>query len=283
MIERFGLVPINSKTVKVGDVFGRLSVVAVGQIKKKRRGVAICKCACGAAEKAIRFDSIVKGVTTSCGCLHLEKIRTHNLTKSVHYKRWLNMIDRCENPECSAYPNYGGRGIKVFDRWHDVAAFIADLPSGYRKGFEIDRKDNDGNYEPGNIRWATKKENCDNRRSGRKLTYNGKTQSLTKWEEELGFNYGILRQRIEEAGWSIDKAINTPTLTADEVRQLGRKAMWAGHIKKPKPAPRVYKLYTYKGEQLPMTEIAKRSGVKLKLLNKRICERHWTVERATEQ
>jgi len=281
MLTEFGLVQIKSTKVKPGDVFGRLTVCAAGRKPERNRSYAVCYCECGAGPLAVRFDALRRGVTVSCGCYQAEVSTSHGLSKSVHYKRWLNMIDRCDNPECVAYPDYGARGIKVCPEWYDIARFIDDLPSGYRDGLEMDRIDNDGNYEPGNVRWATSAANADNRRTGRKLTYNGKTQSFTRWEKELGLRAGTLKDRIDASGWTVERAISTPSLSLDEVRNMGRAARWAGHVKKPRPKPRVYKKYPYQGELLTMAEISAKCGVPLRLLNKRICERGWTVERAT--
>lgn len=114
------------------------------------------------------------------------------------------------NPKSASYPNYGGRGIKVCERWMDFDNFLADM--GERpEGLEIDRKDNDGNYEPGNCRWATIKQQCNNTRYNHKITYNGKTLNLVEWASVLGMKKGTLGNRLKR-GWSIERALTTPAL-----------------------------------------------------------------------
>lgn len=152
MLERFGLIETSAKAIGVGERFGRLTVVAVGQVPGTYRYMAVCKCLCGGPLKAVRFDGLKNGAVVSCGCFWREKVTTHGVTNSGHYDRWRHMMDRCYNPDCASYESYGGRGIRVCDRWHDVGAFVADLPAGFEPGLEMDRIDNDGDYEPGNIR-----------------------------------------------------------------------------------------------------------------------------------
>ncbi|MGY8988455.1 MAG: hypothetical protein ACKVG7_07840, partial [Flavobacteriales bacterium] len=109
------------------------------------------------------------------------------------------------------YDGYGGRGISVCDRWRDsFENFLADMGERPSNEHSIDRKDNDGNYEPDNCRWATKKEQGRNRRSNRILTFNNKTQTLIEWSEELGISSAVIRQRIKASGWSIEEALTTP-------------------------------------------------------------------------
>lgn len=282
MITEFNLEKSNSKVVVVGDKFGRLTVLETGK-RAGRKYFAVCQCDCGSDPKAIRFESLLSGLTSSCGCYQRQQSTTHGLTKSPHYKRWLHMIDRCTNESCAAYKDYGGRGIKVCDRWLDVANFVADLPDGYFDGAEIDRIDNDGDYEPGNVRWATTSDNCDNRRSGRYLTHNGKTQSISRWAEETGINEGTLRSRIDDSGWSISDALEASVLSASESGKIGCASRWAGHTAKPKKTPRhlLVRRFEYQGKNLSIREISDLTGISVDLLRKRICERGWPIEKAT--
>jgi hypothetical protein len=118
------------------------------------------------------------------------------------------MIGRCTNPNNSHFASYGGRGISVCDRWRDFPTFLADM--GEKPvGMSIDRIDIDGNYEPGNCRWTTAKQQARNKRSTRLLTYDGQTRPLLEWAERLGLNPGTLSDRVY-AGWSDEAALTTP-------------------------------------------------------------------------
>jgi hypothetical protein len=164
-----------SASVAVGERFGRLTVVRV--IPAVHR--AECSCSCGGT-KSIRVYDLAGGAgTKSCGCLQRDTTRQRNLTHGLRhhylYSIWRQMVARCGDPRHKHWPGYGGRGIRVCERWHDVAAFIADIeaqigprPSGKgpagRAAYSLDRIDNDGHYEPGNVRWATAKQQRGNQR-----------------------------------------------------------------------------------------------------------------------
>lgn len=130
----------------------------------------LCRCACG-AQRAVLIANLVNGLSTNCGCdrsgTMSEKMQTHGLRRHLLYGTWQMMVARCTNPEHRVYRHYGGRGIQVCERWLDVAAFIADVESmlGVRPDrHTLDRIDVDGNYEPGNVRWASRSEQNANRR-----------------------------------------------------------------------------------------------------------------------
>ena len=114
------------------------------------------------------------------------------------YRSWESMKQRCLNPRFSSFKWYGGKGVRICERWLGEKGFknflndMGEVPAG----LTLERIDNDGNYEPSNCRWATKKEQCRNRRTTRQLTFNGKTQSAASWAEELGLNAGTLYSRI---------------------------------------------------------------------------------------
>ena len=148
-----------------GERFGRLVVL---ESSCPHMGVRawVCRCACG-AEVVATTAHLRRGGTRSCGCLYREAIagrsRTHGRTGDPIYAIWRAMRQRCENRNDPVYPLYGGRGIAVCERWHTFEHFVADVgerpadPEGWagrRAYWSIDRIDVNGNYEPGNVRWA---------------------------------------------------------------------------------------------------------------------------------
>jgi hypothetical protein len=149
-----------------GKRFGRLLVIS----RAANRGaqvVWLCRCDCG-VEKEARGNNLLSGCTTSCGCASRELITvrntTHGMTYSHEYAVWCWMLDRCRRPGNSHYEDYGGRGISVCERWaNSFEAFYQDM--GARPaGLTLERINNDGNYEPGNCKWATLVEQRANRR-----------------------------------------------------------------------------------------------------------------------
>lgn len=277
MLDKYGLAPTKVNMCTIGDKFGRLTVVGMGQ-KGRYRYYAVCKCDCG-IEKSIRCDALVSGAALSCGCLHKDIITTHSLSASPHYSRWRNMIERCENPDNSSYQDYGGRGIKVCERWHDVSLFIGDLPPGYVNGMQMDRIDNDGDYEPGNIRWVTPKRNSSNRRTTRVIQYNGVSRTASEWSRLLGGSHGLVSQRIDEFGWSEEAAVTTPVSDTLLNIRKAQKKRWENHTKKPRPAPRITRTVQFNGKDYTANEIAEMAGKPVKLVRKQLYERGWTVEK----
>ncbi len=135
---------------------------------------------------------------------------SHRMSGTPEWRVWKNMRDRCGNPNHKAYPNYGGRGIRVCPEW-DMAgggfeAFIAHIGRRPDGRFELDRKDNDRGYEPGNVRWVTRRVNAQNRRDNRTLTVNGKTLCLSEWARRAGISVALLSFRLR-AGWADADAV----------------------------------------------------------------------------
>lgn len=219
---RFDLVPHKCKDIKEGDTVGRLTILAIGHPAQSYRYKAVCQCTCGSDPLVIRLDAIRSGRTISCGCFQKEQTFKHGLSTHPLYHVLRHMKSRCSNSDDPAFKDYGGRGIRVCERWQSIANFVEDMGDSYQPGLEIERIDNDGNYEPGNCRWATCKEQANNRRNQVTLTFNGQTKSLAAWSEEIGIPYGTLWTRISVKGWSIDRALTTPSLTAAERMKLAR-------------------------------------------------------------
>ncbi len=134
--------------------------------------------------------------------------KTHQMSGTSEYKSWCHLKERCLNPNCKNYDDYGGRGIKVCDEWKDdFAAFynhVGDKPSSEHS---IHRIENDGNYEPGNVKWATAEEQNRDKRTTIWLEFRGKTKSLPDWCDELGLDASTIRARIQAYGWDTERAL----------------------------------------------------------------------------
>jgi hypothetical protein len=129
----------------------------------------------------------------------------HAMYGTPTYRSWYSMLSRCRNPNTPCYAYYGGRGIRVHHRWNDFAAFFADM--GERPdGTTLDRINSDWNYEPGNCRWATRKEQSRNRAYTLKLTASGQTKTVSEWSEITGVKAATIQYR-KRAGWSDEEAI----------------------------------------------------------------------------
>lgn len=193
----------------LGKKFGRLLVVAEAG-KKSDVFYWRCICDCGRTTTS-NGSSLRAGRTLSCGCARADGNRRHGLTGTPIYNVWLNMKARCYRKSNEAYKNYGGRGIVVCDRWRNsFEAFFSDMGDVPAKGYEIDRIDNNGNYEPDNCKWATVVEQSKNRRTNIKISFNGKEQCVTDWAREIGIGTCVLHQRLFRYKWSIERALTEP-------------------------------------------------------------------------
>lgn len=197
-----------------GLIFCRWTVLE--RSERKRNGTNmlwLCRCDCG-RKSVVSGGSLANGTSRSCGCLQKEitiaRSQTHGKSHTTEYKSWTHIIWRCYNRNCSTYSLYGGRGITVCEQWRNsFEAFYDDMGDKPSRQHSIDRKDNDGHYEPGNCVWATQREQARNRRNNRLLTFDGRAQCIAAWAEELGIQTDTLKRRIY-VGWSVERALTTP-------------------------------------------------------------------------
>lgn len=164
--------------IAAGAIFGRLTVL---EDVPRSDGPASVRCECGVEKKIGRATDLMVGSVRSCGCLRREMNTRHGLYRHPLYRTWCGIIDRCTNPDSVAYPNYGGRGITVSERWLDVCNFIEDIereigprpegahPNGWPL-YSLDRIDNERGYESGNVRWSDQKEQVANQRTVASVT-----------------------------------------------------------------------------------------------------------------
>jgi hypothetical protein len=205
----------NSRFIDMtGNKYGRLLVIKhVGSTLNGKTLLWEMQCDCG---KVIvqQGGQVRNGKIVSCGCFQREasasRLTKHGKSRTREYTIWNQMIARCYNQKNSRYYTHGGRGITVCDRWRNsVEAFIEDMGLIPGPKYSIDRINNDGNYEPENCRWATVEEQMNNKRTNRKMTYKGKTQTIAQWSREVGIRYATLLQRTRN-GWTAEKALTTP-------------------------------------------------------------------------
>ena len=202
----------------IGQRFGRLVVIAEDPIRGASRSMKwICRCDCGTV-KSIGAQALRNGATVSCGCYNREinsnrVIHGHekNGRKSPTYTSWEKMLSRCYREKDPGYSNYGGRGISVCEEWHTFANFLKDM--GERpKGTSIDRINPDGNYEPGNCRWITQKEQTNNTRRNVYFIYDGKRLTISQLADIAGIEYNAMYGRLAVYKWPLERAMNTPKM-----------------------------------------------------------------------
>lgn len=195
--------------------FGRLSVLYDTGERRHRQAVWHCRCDCG-NEVDVTGNDLIRGHTKSCSCYKRERAAevhtVHGASQRGEwhpvYLTWRAMLQRCENPHSVQYYNYGGRSITVCPEWHDAEKFISwALANGWEKGLTLDRINNNGNYEPDNCRWTTRKEQAWNKRNNHLIIFNGKAQPMSQWAEEINISLQTLSSRINQRNWSIERAL----------------------------------------------------------------------------
>ncbi|MBD2076323.1 hypothetical protein H6F86_21050 [Phormidium sp. FACHB-592] len=224
---------------------------------KQKNGLQAYKCkAC----KTVFTKESRQGFKKRRRCRNFDSFR-------IRYKRlysiWDLMIKRCYDPSYGNWIRYGGRGIKVCDRWlNSFEAFVSDMGDRPSPEYSLDRTDNNADYTPENCRWATAKEQGRNKRNNRLITINGETKCLSEWAESFGISASVVYQRLR-SGWDFQTALKAPVQTL--FSSIGRK--------KPR------RLLTFKGETKTIAEWSRHTGISRPTLQARI-DKGWTAEKA---
>lgn len=181
-----------------GRTFGRLTVIESAGSTPKHEALWNCQCACGTA-KTVLASSLTRGFTRSCGCFALERLSethtTHGMTHHPLHDVWTNMKQRCFNEKHPAFHRYGGRGVTVCERWMAFEPFVEDMFPTWQKGLTIEREDANGNYEPSNCVWASRKVQSSNKEKTIRAELNGELLTLPEIGAMLGIRPHTLRQR----------------------------------------------------------------------------------------
>lgn len=182
---------------RTGQVFGFLTVKSIAS---RINGIASwnCECVCG-NETVVRSGNLK--TIRSCGCktrdLMVESRGDHGMSHSTEYYSWAAMKSRCLNPRTDYYKRYGGRGIMVCARWAEsFKDFLEDMGMKPSQLHELERNDNNGNYEPGNCRWATRLEQANNKRNNHWIVINGERLTISQWARRCGIRKDTLRLRL---------------------------------------------------------------------------------------
>jgi hypothetical protein len=203
-------------TVEAGARFGAWTVLAPAETRHWRK-YWLCRCDCG-QENSAAEKRLLAGQSHGCRrCV--AKGNKHGVTHgesdscswraSAEYRTWVKMHGRCRHKTDKRYEQYGGRGIRVCERWATYEAFLADVGRRPSAKHSLDRINVNGHYEPGNVRWATQIEQQRNRTNNRHITFRGRTQTLSAWVEELE----LVRTRVWarlSMGWDVERAFTAP-------------------------------------------------------------------------
>ena len=198
---------------RIGERYGRLLVT--GRVPSNNAGKAVWRCVCDCGREVLIAGTVLGSPrgSRSCGCGHYVKhgfAGSEKIPRKVEYAAWNNIKNRCTNPTNPQFADYGGRGITVCERWaNSFEAFLEDVGLRPSPDLSIDRINNAGNYEPGNVRWATSDQQRRNTRASRPIEFLGKRQCLTDWAREVGMHKGTLLGRLKD-GWSVERTLTEP-------------------------------------------------------------------------
>lgn len=201
--------PGNRLVDMTGQKFGRLTVLYRVGTSSAGTAVWLCRCSCG-TEKPVSRRQLMIGETVSCGCQRKERLTTHGATKTPEFKAWTGMRNRCYYPGQDSFEHYGGRGIRVCERWRSsFENFLVDMGPKPTPKHSLDRINPDGDYEPDNCRWATTFQQANNKSSNRPIEYQGRTQTVAQWARDFNLDPRTVLSRLRR-GWSVEDTLTRP-------------------------------------------------------------------------
>lgn len=198
-----------------GRTFNRLTVIEAAGRTRHNKPLVLCTCSCGKTATVL-LAQLKNGKTKSCGCLHLERTSEAKTThgesrKTPEYRAWSSMKRRCYNQKTCDWENYGKRGIEVCSRWkHSFENFLEDMGRKPDPSYSIDRIDVNAHYGPENCRWASPRQQANNKTNSRLIEHKGTTRTLAEWTRWSGLPYKVLQKRIDTHKWSFERAVSTP-------------------------------------------------------------------------
>lgn len=244
-----------------GRRFGRL--VALGYVEKKgSQKFWLCQCDCGQT-KRVDKGNLVQGRTSSCGCVTGDLISANRArhgharvnAASPEYRTWSGIKRRCLDEGDKSYLRYGGRGILLHPAWAEsFEAFLEAVGPRPSKEHSLDRIDNDGHYEPGNVRWATRIEQGNNKRTSVRITAHGETKTLAEWSRDTGVHIGTIWSRLHLLGKSPEEAVAAVSEVPWNAREL-----------------------SFGGKTQGVADWARETGISVWTLYRRL-DRRWSVE-----
>lgn len=242
---------------ELGEQFGYWTVVGES-FKRVKAWFMPCQCVCG-QNRDVKVTALRSGGSTNCGCRRSDSYFKHGesgVNRTPEFSTWRGIKTRCYDKSDHSFPDYGGRGIRVFTPWLlSYKAFLAYMGRRPSPLHSIERIKNDGDYEPGNVRWATHVEQCNNKRSNRFLELNGKRQTVAQWARELGISQSNILARLRN-GWTPERALTTPILPQHRFIEVN-------------------------GIRMTLAEAARTTGVPYQMFHRRI-QSGWPIEKALQ-
>lgn len=196
-----------------GHKVGRLTVIK--EVGKTKNGHYrwYCECECG-GNTIVLSDNIRRKHSNSCGCIRIETVVNmnyrHGMSKKRLHNTWCSMLQRCNNEADQSYIHYGGRGIKVCDRWYIFENFMNDMLEGYKDTLTLDRVDNEKGYSKDNCRWADMITQGNNKRTNKKYIVDGIEDTMANHARKYKISTSLVHARINRLKWSIEKSFKTP-------------------------------------------------------------------------